>query len=129
MFPKPGIDPTMDPANVAQMHGLFQQAKTPPFQGGQPRIFGSVNQAQTLGEQSLDDSIAQTLFTSRQLTPDDMKIEHATPAPAAAVNTLAQSSLAQSVNPVHALIGQRAPGLPSPQEIAMRKLFVPGSGL
>jgi hypothetical protein len=127
MFPKPGIDPTMDPANLAQTQGLFQQAKTPPFQGGQPRIFGSVGQAQTQGEQSLDDSIAQSLFTSRQLTPDDMKIEHASPAPAAAVNTIAQAGLAQSVNPASQLIGQRAYGLPSPQEIAMRKLFQPGN--
>jgi hypothetical protein len=125
MFPRPGMmDPTMDPANVAQTQGLFQQAKTPPWQGGQmgqPRIFGSVQQAQVLGHQPLDDSIAQTLFTSRQLTPEGMKIEHATPAGAAAVNTHAQAGLAQSVNPVHALIGQQAPGLPSPQEIAMRK--------
>jgi hypothetical protein len=114
----------MDPANVAQMQGLFQQAKTPPFQGGQPRIFGSVGQAQSDGTQTLDDSIAQTLFHSRQLTPDDMKIEHASPAPAAAVNTLAQSGLAQSVNaPNQTLIGQNALGLPSPQEVAMRKLF------
>ena len=120
----PRFDPTMDPANVAQMQGLFQQAKTPPFQGGQPRIFGSVGQAQALGEQPLDDSIAQTLFTSRQLTPDDMKIEHASPATAAAVNTLAQSGLALSVNaPNQTLIGQNALGLPSPQEVAMRKLF------
>ena len=126
MFPRPKHDPTLDPGNNSQTQGIFQAAKTPPFQGGQPRIFGSLGQAQTMGEQPLDDSIAQSLFTSRQLTPDSMKIEHATPAPAAAVNTYAQSALAQSVNAQNqTLIGQNAPGLPSPQEVAMRKLFHP----
>lgn len=128
MFPKPGIqpqiDPTLDPANLAQTQGLFQQGSVPPFQGGQPRIFGSVDQAQTTGHQPLEDSIAQSLFSSRQLTPEGMKIEHSTPMPAAAVNTMAQAGLAQSVNaPNQSLVGQKAPGLPSPQEVAMRKLF------
>jgi hypothetical protein len=122
LFPK--MNPQQDPANLAQTQGLFQAAQTPPFQGGQPRIFGSVPQAQVLGQQPLDDSIAQTLFTSRQLTPDSMKIQHQTPPGAAAVNTLAQAGLAQSVTaPNQTLIGQNAPGLPSPQEIALRKLF------
>lgn len=114
----------MDPANLRQTQGIFQAAKTPPFGGGQPRIFGSVPQAEVMGQQPLDDSIAQSLFTSRQLTPDHIKIQHATPPPAAAVNTLAQSGLAQSVNAQNqTLIGQNAPGLPSPQEVAARKLF------
>lgn len=126
MFPRPGIDPTLDPANVAHQSGVFDAAKTPPFQGGDPRIFGSVDQAQTMGQQPIEDSIAQSLFTGRQLTPQDVKIEHATPSPAAAVNTYAQSGLAQSVNPPSQMIGQTAPGLPSAQEVAMRKLFQPG---
>lgn len=124
LFPKPGIDPTMDPANLGQTQGLFEQAKAPPFMGGQPRIFGSVPDAQALGQRPLDEAIAQSLFTSRQLTPDAMKIQHQTPPGAAAVNTHAQSGLAQSVTaPNQTLIGQNAPGLPSPQEIALRKLF------
>lgn len=126
MFPKPGIDPTMDPANVAPQSGIFQAGKTPPFQGGDPRIFGSVDQAQNMGTQPVEDSIAQSLFTGRQLTPQDMKIEHATPAPAAAVNTYAQQGLAQNTNPPSQMIGQNALGLPSAQEVAMRKLFQPG---
>lgn len=124
VFPRP--NPQMDPANTANQQGLFQQAQTPPFQGGDPRIFGSVDQAQTMGHQPIEDSIAQSLFTGRQLTPEGMKIQHATPSPAAAVNTLAQNGLTQSVNPPSHLIGQNAPGLPSPQEVALRKLFQPG---
>lgn len=127
LFPKPGIDPTQDPANLAQTQGLFQQAKMPPFQGGQPRIFGSVGQAQVMGQRPLDEAIAQSLFTSRQLTPDMMKIQHQSPPAAAAVNTHAQQGLAQNVNPPSQLIGQTAPGLPSPQEIAMRRLFQTGN--
>lgn len=127
LFPKPGRpDPTMDPANVGLQGGIFDAAKLPPYQGGDPRIFGSVDQAATMGQQPVDDSIAQSLFTGRQLTPADMKIEHATPAPAASVNTYAQQGLAQNTNPPSQMIGQTAPGLPTPQEIAMRKLFQPG---
>lgn len=122
----PNLNPQMDPANLGQTQGLFQASQTPPFQGGQPRLFGSVPEAQVMGQQPLDESIAQSLFTSRQLTPNAVKIQHQTPAPAAAANTHAQAGLAQNVNPPTSLVGQNALGLPSPQEIELRKLFQTG---
>jgi hypothetical protein len=107
----------MDPANLSQTQGLFQQAQTPPFQGGAPRL-----QAMSPGGQ-IEDGIAQALFSSRQLTPDGMKIQHSVPPQAAQVNALAQQGLSQSASaPNQTLIGENAPGLPSPQEIAMRRM-------